>query len=103
MIYRNVVMTDPDMSRRKLLDAISIAFARAGDCAFRFRGGRPYAVPDIDAVFGNDCDMRWLSHYLEGDGSGDYPKRMSRKPERLRLLHLYLKLRYPRFIPHLDR
>ena len=104
MIVRNVVMADPEMSRRKLLDDMSLVFFNAGFSRFPFRDGTYYDLPDIiDEVFGNDCDMRAFSYYLQSDESGKHPRRMSRKPERLRVLNLYLKLKYPRFIPQLER
>lgn len=103
MIVRNVVMAKKGMSRRKLKDEMSLVFAHAGHAVFPFRNGGRYLLPDIDDVFGKDPDMRSLSHYLEADDSGLHPRRMSRKPERLRVINLYLKLKYPRFIRHLER
>ncbi|MEW8626261.1 MAG: hypothetical protein AB2551_10955 [Candidatus Thiodiazotropha sp.] len=103
MIARNVVMAAPEMSRRKLLDDMSIIFARNGDKVFRYRNGMPYVLPDIDEIFANDPDMRSLSHYLESDESDYNPRRISRKPERLRIFNLYIKLKHPRFIKHLEK
>lgn len=103
MIFANVVMKEPDMSSRVLPDDMSIVFARVGFATFPFRDGGIYKLPDdIDFVLaGNDPEFRSLRHYLEFTHDGE-PKRVSRKPERLRLLNLYAKLKYPRFIRHLE-
>ena len=102
MITRNLPMREPKMSRRKLLDEMSKVFSDAGFEVFPYRNGGYYELPDIDDVFGNDDEMRSFSHYLEADESGFCPRRMSRKPERLKLLNLYLKLRYPRLTRYLE-
>lgn len=103
MIFVNVIMKEPDMSSRTLPDDMSIIFARAGFATFPFRDGSIYILPeDIDYVLaGNDPEFRSLRHYLESTPDGG-PNRFSRKPQRLRLLNLYAKLKCPRFVRHLE-
>lgn len=91
------------MSRRKVLDEISIAFANCQHLNIRHSNGMPYETPYIDDIFSHDDEMRWLSYYLESNKSGSCPRRVSRKPERLRVLNLFIKIRYPRFIHHLEK
>ncbi len=82
-------------SRRTFPTEMSIAFANCTGVVFLYRNGTPYDIPDIDEVFGDDDDFRWLSTYLACDGSGVFPRHISTKKERLRLINLFLKLRYP--------
>ncbi len=57
--------------------------------------GVPYQIPLVDHVFGECCDMRWMSDYLKADPSKTKPLSRSRKFERLRLLDLYVRLYQP--------
>ena len=60
--------------------------------------GRPWPVPDIDAVMG---DPRWLSYYFEEiEGK---PKRSVRVTERLRLIDLWFRIARPEIQKHFER
>ena len=89
-------------SRRAWLDEMSLTFLDCPEFGFAYRDGTVYQLPDLDAVFGDDEDMRWLSLYIECDGSNLYPRRISHRVERLRILNLFLKLRYPKLRPLLE-
>lgn len=106
MIFHNVVMQEPGMSSRKLPEEMTITFARAGIEYFPFRDNGYFWLPDdLDYVLAaNDPDFRSLRHYLEcAPGADAAPRRLSRRPDRLRVLNLYLKLRYgDRFLRHLE-
>lgn len=82
-------------SRRAWLDEMSLEFANKGDIDFRYKDGSPYILPDLDYAFGEDDDMRWLSSYISCDGSNVSPRHKSNKIERLRIINIFLKLRYP--------
>ncbi len=57
--------------------------------------GSTYDIPCVDTTFGDDPDVRWLGYYLLADGSGDYPKIITRKLQRVQLLDLYFRIKYP--------
>lgn len=65
--------------------------------------GDEYQIPDLDEVFGDDPDMRWLGYYLEADTDQDLPKSTSRKLERLRLLDLYFRIQFPMIALHFGK
>lgn len=88
--------------RREWRDAMTITFARHSYLKYQYRSGTLYNLPYVDEVFGEDEDMRWLSLYLEPNYSGLSPLRMSTKIERLRLINLFLKVRYPNLRKHLE-
>lgn len=85
-------------SRRMWLDEMSLEFANHGGRSLCFRDGQMYQLPDLDEAFGDDEDMRWLSLYIACDGSNLMPRHFSNKIERLRLINLFLKFRYPQCI-----
>lgn len=97
IICRNI-----PISRRDWPDEMSLAFVRCYDTVFQFKNGVIYELPYIDDIFTDAEDMRWWSLYLESDDSGLTPQRMSTKIERLRLINLFLKVRYPRLGKHLE-
>lgn len=101
IIWRNVIM--PHTSSRKVLDDMSVTFANCRDVELQNYDGTPYELPDLDEVFGNDCEMRSFRHFLEADSSGWRPRRISRKPERLRVLIAYIKVKHPRFSKYLGK
>lgn len=88
--------------RRIWLDELADTF-RDFDGQFFTVYGDEYELPDLDDVFGNDTDMRWFSEYLKVDDSGDHPKIKSRKYERLQLIDLYFKIRFPDIAQHFGR
>lgn len=87
------------MPRRAVLNAISDSFL-SDDFYVIYPSGEPYPIPDIDEVFGNDPDMRWLSVFLLADITGENPRHFSRKIERLRLLDLYFRIVHPDIARH---
>ncbi len=99
MITRNVRDIG---SRRDWLDEMSLTFLDCPEFGVEYRDGTAYELPDLDEAFGDDEDMRWLSLYNECDGTNIYPRRQSNKLERLRLINLFLKLRYPKLRPFLE-
>lgn len=90
------------LSRRRWLDELAA-------CVYDFRGsiihpsGDPYIIPDIDTLFGNDPDMRWLSYFLGTDTSGFSPRAMSRKFERVQFIDLYFKIKHPNIAAHFGK
>lgn len=85
-------------SRRMWLDEMSLEFANHSGRSLCFRDGQMYQLPDLDQAFGDDEDMRWLSLYIACDSSNLMPRHFSNKIERLRLINLFLKLRYPQCV-----
>ena len=59
----------------------------------RFPGGQLYEIPYIFDLFGEDDEdaRRWMSLFLKADETGDNPKHISIKLERLRAIDLYLR------------
>ncbi|MGD1923367.1 MAG: hypothetical protein ACFB03_04150 [Paracoccaceae bacterium] len=74
------------ISRVPWLDALTLIYRFDGQIFLQ--SGRPFVIPEIDTVF-NDPDNRWMSHFLEADESGQYPKRICRVLPKLRLIALY--------------
>ncbi|MES2662123.1 MAG: hypothetical protein V4629_02350 [Pseudomonadota bacterium] len=87
-----------NVSRRKLLDLLSIVFSKGRK--FINANESIYELPDLDEAFGNDPDMRSVSHYIEADKTGFFPKRISRKVERLRILTLFVEIEFPHVAKH---
>ncbi|MCY7297295.1 hypothetical protein [Alteromonas sp. a30] len=85
--------------RRSWLDAIANTM-RDFDGLIITRAGEVYNIPDIDAVFGDDPDLRWLGYYMQPDGSGEFPKMRTRKYQRLELLDLYFRINHPSIARH---
>lgn len=88
--------------RRKMLDELSFLQVNYPDIEIRHPNDEPYEFPDIDEVFGDDPDMRWYSHFKEKNKLGG-PKRRSRKLERLRLIDLYIRVKYPQIFRHIKK
>ena len=90
------------LPRRKWLDELADCF-----CAYRgevlYPSGQPYELPLIDEAFGDDIDCRWLSYYLMPDATGNYPISKSRMFDRIRLIDLYFKIRYPSIAAHFGK
>lgn len=75
------------------LSAITLVYDYADH--LYYRNGKRYKVVDIDEEF-PDGQNRWMTNFLEADGTGNAPATYSRKYERLRLIELYCRLRnYP--------
>ena len=58
-----------DIPQREWLNEISNAL-RDFDGIIVNEYGRRYPIPDVDEVFGDDPDVRWMSYYLKPDHSG---------------------------------
>ena len=101
MIYRNVIMCR--ISRRNLLDVISLAFIHSPTIYLCYRDGTPFRFDDVDEIFGDDPDMRWISVFLEANSCYSGPKRHSRMRMRLIILFLFVKIKYPRFTRYLEK
>lgn len=88
--------------RRLWLDELANTFRDFNGVVFT-PCGEAFEIPDLDAVFGDDQDMRWFSYYLKSDGSGNQPQMKSRQRERLELLDLYFKIKHPDIAFHFGR
>ncbi len=88
--------------RRAWLDEIADTL-RDFDGMILYRSGIRYNVPDIDEVFGDDPDVRWLGYYFLADASHKYPRHRSRKFQRLQLIDLYFRIRYPDMAEHFGK
>lgn len=97
-----IAVRNVPICRRDWLDEIADAL-RDFDGLIRHRSGETYTVPLVDDVFGDDSDMRWMGYYLKPDESGELPLSKTRKIERLRVLDLYFKIRYPDMSEHIRR
>jgi len=89
------------ISRRNWLEEIADLF-RDTDVQIQLPSGKCYEIPVVDDIF-DDTDMRWFSYYLKDDGTGRNPKSRSRCLERLRLLDLYFRIKYPMIAEHFPR
>lgn len=91
-----------DIPRREWLDELADTF-RDFDGLLLTPNGDVYELPFIDDAFGDDDEMRWMGYYLKPDETGYYPSVRSRKIERLQLLDLYLRIKYPAIAKHFNR
>jgi len=86
------------ISRRKWADAIA-------DAIFNFQGtillpsGMRWPIPDVDKVLG---DPRWFSYYFEADENGE-PRRSVLMLERLRVIDLFFRIKYPHIAKHFGK
>ena len=91
-----------ELPRRRWLDEIAACFRDyQGDVIYA--SGDPYPIPLVDDIFGDDPDMRWLSYYLGTDESGKEPRSVSRKLERVQLIDLYFRIKFPAVARHFNR
>ena len=102
--YRRLWMAvkSTPIPRRKWLDELADTF-RDFDGVVIHRSGKPFAIPLVDDVFGDDPDLRWLGYYLEATPCGSRPKSRSRKTKRLQLLDLYFRIKHPEIARHFGR
>ena len=84
------------IGRRKWLDELAACF-RDCECTIVYPSGQPFPIPFIDELMGDDPDCRWLGYYLRADPTGTMPSTMSRKLERVQILDLYFRIRYPAY------
>jgi len=86
------------ISRRRWADAIA-------DALYNFNGiillpsGLRWPIPDVDKVLG---DPRWFSYYFEANEIGE-PRRGVLMLERLRLIDLFFKIKYPDIAKHFGK
>lgn len=99
--YRRLWMATRSISipRRNWLDEIADTL-RDFDGVIIYRSGKPFAIPLVDEIFGDDPDMRWLGYYLKPKKGGALPQSKSRKLERLQLLDLYFRIQHPEIARH---
>ncbi len=97
MAARNI-----SLPRRQWLDELAACF-RDYRGNVMYPSGELFPIPFVDDVFGDDPDMRWLSYYLSTDGSGKKPRSLSRKLQRVQLIDLYFRIRYPSIARHFSR
>lgn len=88
-----------DIPRRDWLDELADTF-RDYNGVILTPNGQRYTLPFIDDVFGDDTDMRWLGYYLTADATGLYPRVRTRKIERLQILDLYFRIKWPEIAKH---
>lgn len=102
--YRRLwlAVRNTEISRRNWLDELANTF-RDFEGTFETENGRPFELPLVDDVFGNDDDMRWLGYYLKPDATGLFPFSYSRKIERLQLLDLYFRIKHPHIARHFKK
>lgn len=97
-----IAVRNISISRRAWLDELSDTF-RDFEGIILKPNGEEFEIPYIDDVFADDPEMRWLSYYLKPDVTGESPKSLSRKIERLQLFDLYFKIKYPKIARHFGR
>lgn len=97
-----VAIKNINIPRREWLDEIADAL-RDYHGVFIDKRGHSFVFGDVDDIFGDDPELRWMSSYLQADTSGDNPKIRSQKYERLQLLDAYFKIRYPQIAKHFGR
>lgn len=90
------------ISRRRWLDEIADTF-RDYEGTIWGTDGEVYEIPLVDEVFGGDYEMRWMSGYLRPDSTGTRPDQLTPRLERVRLIDLYFKIRYPQLARHFKR
>lgn len=83
------------ISRRRWADAIADALYNF-DGVILLPSGLRWPIPDVDKVLG---DSRWFSYYFEADENGE-PRRGVLMLERLRLIDLFFKIKYPHIAKH---
>jgi hypothetical protein len=90
------------LPRRAWLDLIAETFVK-DDIQIILPTGQLYQIPLVDEIFGNDPDVRWMSYFLRADDTDLHPASFSRKLERLRMIDLYFRIRYPDIAIHFSR
>ena len=88
--------------RRGWLDELADCF-RDFDGDIVYPTGEIFQLPDLDEVFGDDAEARWLSYYLKPDESGVNPKSRVRKIERLRMIDLYFRIKHHSIASHFNK
>ena len=91
-----------NIPRRNWLDELADTF-RDFDGQILTANNRIYELPLIDELFGDDFEMRWMGYYMRADITGNYPRSKSRKIERLQILDLYFRIKYPNIAQHFSR
>jgi len=87
------------IARRNWLNEIADTF-RDFEGVVIERSGKPFPLPLVDDIFGDDPDMRWFSYYLKPNHSGIFPHSRIRKLERLQLLDVYFRIKHPDIARH---
>ncbi len=102
--YRRLWIATRNISipRRDWLDEIADTF-RDFEGNVIHCSGKPFCIPEVDDIFGNDPDMRWLGYYLKPVHNRNIPHSKSRKIERLQLLDLYFRIKHPDIARHFGK
>ncbi len=98
MAARNI-----QISRRGWLNELADCLRDTHDVEIRYPSGQSYPIPYVDELMGDDPDNRWMSDFLRSDPSGARPRSRSRKLERVRLIDLYFRIKYPKIAQHFGR
>lgn len=88
--------------RRQWLDEIADTL-RDFDGIILTANRKQFDIPNIDEVFGDDPDMRWMGYYLQPDSTGQYPKMRTYKIKRLQIIDLYFRIKHPLIARHFGR
>lgn len=91
------------LPRRRWRDAIADALcAYEGD--FVGPRGEIYMPPEIDDAFPEHIDQRWISDFIARRFQKGTPVRLHKRSiERIRLIDLYFRLRYPEVVANFCR
>lgn len=94
--YRRLWLATKNLkiARRDWLDEIADAL-RDYNGEILDHKGNEFPIGDIDEIFGDDPDLRWMGFYLQTSNCGENPKSHSRKFARLQLLDIYFKIKHP--------
>lgn len=104
-----IVATDAQLQRRSHIRRLAMATVSLGysrrllinvmadtlyhyDGAIIWRDGRPYDLPEIDDVFGDDPSFRWLSSFLKFAVEPPRQAAQTRVIERLRMIDLHFRI-----------
>ncbi len=82
------------LPRRAWRDAIAEAF-RDFEGGFLGPGGARFEAPYVDDHFPDDADQRWVSAFIANDPEDGPPRLTAKSLERVRLIDLYFRIRYP--------
>lgn len=82
------------IARRQWLDELADTF-RDYEGAILVNRNTLYDLPDLDDAFDDDIEMRWLSEFIRPAPDGKPVRLQSRVIERVRIIDLYFRIRYP--------
>jgi hypothetical protein len=81
-------------SRRGLIDEVSdVIYAFEGELVWQ--NGDSFKIPEIDDAFGDEGSFRWVSDFVRFAIKPPRQHPQARIIERLRLIDLYFRIKYP--------